>query len=51
MPTVYDVARLGGVSTATVSRVMRGSELVRPDTRQRVLAMIEEVGFVPDASP
>jgi len=50
MPTVYDVARLAGVSTATVSRVMRGSDLVRPDTRARVLAVIDEVGFVPDAS-
>src|SRR5450755_906668 len=50
MPTVYDVARLAGVSTATVSRVMRGSDLVRPDTRERVLAVIDEVGFVPDAS-
>jgi LacI family transcriptional regulator len=50
MPTVYDVARLAGVSTATVSRVMRGSDLVRPVTRDRVLAVIEEVGFVPDAS-
>jgi len=50
MPTVYDVARLAGVSTATVSRVMRGSDQVRPDTRERVLAVIDEVGFVPDAS-
>ena len=50
MPTVYDVARLAGVSTATVSRVMRGSDLVRLDTRERVLAVIDEVGFVPDAS-
>ncbi|HEY0719493.1 MAG TPA: LacI family DNA-binding transcriptional regulator [Streptosporangiaceae bacterium] len=50
MPTVYDVARLAGVSTATVSRVMRSSDLVRPVTRDRVLAVIEEVGFVPDAS-
>jgi LacI family transcriptional regulator len=50
MPTVYDVARLAGVSTATVSRVMRGSDLVRPVTRDRVLAVVEEVGFVPDAS-
>src|ERR1700753_3413677 len=50
MPTVYDVARLAGVSTATASRVMRGSDLVRPVTRDRVLAVVEEVGFVPDAS-
>lgn len=50
MTTIYDVARVAGVSTATVSRVLRGSELVHPTTRQRVLAVIETLGFVPDAS-
>ena len=50
MTTIYDVARVAGVSTATVSRVLRGSGLVHPDTRQRVLAVIESLGFVPDAS-
>jgi LacI family transcriptional regulator len=50
MTTVYDVARVAGVSTATVSRVMRGSALVHPDTRDRVLAVVEALGFVPDAS-
>ena len=50
MTTIYDVARVAGVSTATVSRVLRDSELVRPDTRQRVLGVIAELGFVPDAS-
>lgn len=50
MTTIYDVARVAGVSTATVSRVLRGSDLVHPDTRQRVLAVIETLGFVPDAS-
>src|SRR5580658_1083533 len=48
--TIYDVARVAGVSTATVSRVLRGSDLVRADTRQRVLAVIEALGFIPDAS-
>lgn len=47
--TVYDVARVAGVSTATVSRVVRGSSLVNADTRERVLAVIEALGFVPDA--
>ena len=46
MTTIYDVAR---VSTATVSRVLRGSELVRADTRQRMLGVIEAHGFIPDA--
>jgi LacI family transcriptional regulator len=50
MATVYDVARQAGVSAATVSRVVRGSELVRPQTRQRVIDAIEELGFVPDGS-
>jgi LacI family transcriptional regulator len=48
--TVYDIARQAGVSTATVSRVMHGSDLVRPQTRQRVVDVIERLGFVPDAS-
>ena len=50
MVTVYDIARQAGVSTATVSRVMHGSDLVRPETRQRVADVIERLGFVPDAS-
>ncbi len=50
MTTVYDVARVAGVSTATVSRVMRDSSLVQPETRQRVQAVIEALGFVPDAT-
>jgi len=50
MTTVYDVARVAGVSTATVSRVIRGSSLVSQDTRERVLAVIDALGFVPDAN-
>ncbi|HEV3069464.1 MAG TPA: LacI family DNA-binding transcriptional regulator [Streptosporangiaceae bacterium] len=50
MSTVYDVADLAGVSTATVSRVIHGSPLVHPDTQQRVRRAIDELGFVPDGS-
>lgn len=50
MSTMYEVASLAGVSIATVSRVLHGSGLVRADTRDRVLAVIEELGYVPDGS-
>ena len=48
--TLYDVARVAGVSTATVSRVVHGNDRVRASTRQRVLAVIDELGFVPNAA-
>jgi LacI family transcriptional regulator len=44
------VAREAGVSTATVSRVVHGQDRVRPSTRQRVLEVIEALGYVPDSS-
>ena len=46
-PTIRDVARHAGVSIATVSRVMRGSQGVRPDTRERVIAAAEELEYTP----
>ena len=40
-----DVAALAGVSHQTVSRVLNGSTLVKADTRTKVLAAIEEMGY------
>jgi LacI family transcriptional regulator len=49
-PTVYDVADRAGVSTATVSRVLTGNDRVLPQTRERVLAAVAELGYVPSGA-
>jgi LacI family transcriptional regulator len=48
--TLYDVARLAGVSTATVSRVLHGQDRVRDSTRARVREVIDQLGYVPDSA-
>lgn len=48
--TIYEVARRSGVSTATVSRVMRGGTGFSESTRQRVLQVAGELGWVPNGS-
>jgi len=47
-PTINDIARLAGVSKKTVSRVINASPFVRSDTRQRIEAVIAELGYAPD---
>src|SRR5947209_13848731 len=47
-PTLSAVARLAGVSSITVSRVVRLSNLVAPETRSRVEAAMRELGYVPN---
>lgn len=48
MVTIEDVAKLAGVSTMTVSRVVNKSESVKPTTREKVLKVIEETGYKPN---
>jgi LacI family transcriptional regulator len=48
--TIYDVAQRAGVSIASVSRVLNGHTSPRPETRERVLAAVAELGFVPDGA-
>lgn len=44
-PTINDVARLAGVSKATVSAVLNDTGTVRKSTRERVLAVIESLNY------
>ncbi len=48
-PTIKDVAAQVGVSRQTVSRVLNDKGEVRPETRARVLAAIDELGYRPSA--
>ncbi len=45
--TIRDVAQRAGVSVATTSRALNGRQVVNPDTRDRVLTIMEELGFTP----
>lgn len=47
--TIFDVAEVAGVSKATVSRVFTNPEAVNPDTRKRILAAAEDLGYRPNA--
>ena len=49
-PTIYDVARVAGVSIASVSRVLNGRRNPRPETRDRVQRAVDELGFIPDGA-
>lgn len=46
---IYDISKRAGVSIATVSRVLNNSPHVSPATRQKVLAIINDSGYVPNA--
>lgn len=48
--TIRDVARLAGVSEATVSNVLAGRTKYSEDTRRRVEAAIRQLGYVPEAA-
>jgi LacI family transcriptional regulator, gluconate utilization system Gnt-I transcriptional repressor len=47
-PTLSAVAKLAGVSSITVSRVVRLPNLVAPETRGRVEAAMRQLGYVPN---
>ena len=49
MATIYDIAKQCNVSTATVSRVLSGSDHpIHPDTRERILKAAKELNYRPN---
>lgn len=48
-PTIYDVSRLSGVSTATVSRAFSRPEHVKEHTRRKVYEAAEALHYSPNA--
>jgi LacI family transcriptional regulator len=49
-PTLEKIATAAGVSRSTVSRVINDQPNVRPEVRQRVLQVVEEMGYHPNAA-
>lgn len=48
--SIRDVAKLAGVTIGTVSRALNGYEDIRPETRQKILETVRELGYVPNVS-
>lgn len=46
---IYDISEKAGVSIATVSRVLNGNANVSKKTKEKVLAIMDEYGFTPNA--
>ena len=46
---IYDISKKAGVSIATVSRVMNGSDKVSEKTRKKILDIMKETGYTPNA--
>lgn len=49
MVTISDVAKAAGVSLATVSRVIHNQGSVRPETKEKVRQVIEDLNYQPNA--
>ena len=45
---IYDVSQMAGVSIATVSRVLNGSPKVSEKTKEKVIRVMEEMGYTPN---
>jgi len=50
VPTIADVSKRAGVSSMTVSRVINGDAVVREETREKVMAAIKALNYIPNAA-
>lgn len=46
--TIKEIAKISGVSVASVSRTINGLSGVGESTRQRIMRVCEEIGYVPN---
>ena len=49
MATIYDIAKIVGVSTATVSRALKNKGYVSEDLKRKIWKVAEELNYVPNA--
>src|SRR5262245_26951366 len=50
VPNIFEVAKRAEFSTQTVSRVLSRPNMVSPQTRQKVMKAVEQLGYVPNAT-
>ncbi len=48
MPTIKDVAQASGYSVCTVSKALSGKGYIRESTKERILKVVEEIGYHPN---
>lgn len=47
--TIKDIAKKAGVSPSTVSRVVNGNSIISPETRERILEIMEQMNYHPNS--
>ena len=48
MATIKDIAKMAGVSTATVSRIINGKGEAKKETIERVMKLVDELDYQPN---